>query len=93
MTELSKIAEQIEKLENIIDKNEYLADTPDNDFLSSLYNNLKVFDTRMRNEFIDKTGELYNLNKNNYKFNLFKDDQRKTILNHLYNKKNEIESK
>jgi hypothetical protein len=58
-----------------------------------MYDNLKLFNPDMRNEFISKTGELYNLNPSNLKFNLFKDEQRKAILEHLNNKKSEIEKK
>jgi hypothetical protein len=93
--ELKIVTEQIYNLENILDNTDINLKTPELDFLTDMYNNLKTLTKEERNKFISEISAISigNINPNNKKYNTMTDKQRIFVLERLKEKKSEFEKK
>lgn len=91
--DLQKTYQQINNLENIIDKSDNTVCVPDKNTLDNLHANLKTLNNIERNIFLSQIANIEGINAKNKKFSTMRNEQRTFLLEKLNERVIEIKKK
>lgn len=91
--DLQKTYQQINNLENIIDKSDNTVIVPDKNTLDNLHANLKTLNNIERNIFLSQIANIEGINSKNKKFSTMRNEQRTFLLEKLNERVIEIKKK